>query len=126
MAKKAAPKKKATPKKKAPAQKVNKSQAIRDYCEANPDAGPTETAAALKKQGIKVSTAMVSTVKTQAKKKTKTQKRRGRPRKNATSSAKPASDKIALSSLIQAKKMAESLGGIEKAQTALAALAKLQ
>ena len=112
--------KKATPKKRVPKQKVNKSQAIRDYCEANPDAGPTETAAALKKQGIKVSTAMVSTVKTQAKKK------KGRGRKKAAGGAKPASDKIALSSLIQAKKMAESLGGVEKAQTALAALAKLQ
>ena len=100
--------------------KVNKSRAIRDYCKANPEAGPTETAAALKKQGIQVSTAMVSTVKTQAKKK------KGRGRKKAARGAKPASDKIALSSLIQAKKMAESLGGIEKAQTALAALAKLQ
>jgi hypothetical protein len=127
MAKKATTKKKAAPKKKAPAQKVNKSQAIRDYCEANPTVGPKETAAALTKQGIKVSTAFVSTIKTKAKKnKTQTPKRRGRPRKNAASSAKPASDKIALSSLLAAKKMAEQLGGVEKAQAALAALAKLQ
>jgi hypothetical protein len=99
--------------------KVNKSQAIRDYIEANPDAGPTEVAAALKKERIIVSPAMVSTVKLASKKK-------GRGRKKAAGGAKPASDKIALSSLIQAKKMAESLGGVEKAQTALAALAKLQ
>ena len=124
--KKTATKKKAAPKKKAPAEKVNKSQAIRDYCEANPTVGPKETAAALTKQGIKVSPAMVSTVKTQAKKKTQTPKRRGRPRKNAASSAKPASDKIALSSLLAAKKMSEQLGGVEKARAALAALAKLQ
>jgi hypothetical protein len=125
--KKAAPKKKATRKKKAPAKSVNKSQAIRDYCEANPTIGPKETAAALTEQGIQVSPAMVSTVKTQAKKKkTQTPKRRGRPRKNAASSAKPASDKIALSSLLAAKKMSEQLGGVEKAQAALAALAKLQ
>jgi hypothetical protein len=100
--------------------KVNKSQAIRDYAEAHPDAGPTEIAAALKKEKIQVTSALVSTVKTVAKKK------KGRGRKKAASGAKPASDKIALSSLIQAKKMAESLGGVEKAQTALAALAKLQ
>ncbi len=123
MAKKAATKKKAAPKKKTPAGKVNKSQAIRDYCEANPTVGPKETAAALTKQGIKVSPAMVSTVKTQAKKK---KGKRGRPRKKAAAAAKPTSDKIALSSLLAAKKMAEQLGGIEKAQTALAALAKLQ
>ena len=121
MAKKPALKKKAAPKKRVPKQKVNKSQAIRDYCEANPDAGPTETAAALKKQGIQVSTAMVSTVKTQAKKK------RGRGRKKAARGAKKATgDKIALSSLIQAKKMVEQMGGLDKAQSALAALAKLQ
>ncbi len=112
--------KKAAPKKKAPAKKVNKSRAIRDYCRANPGAGPTETAAALNKQGIQVSTAMVSTVKSTAKKK------KGRGRKKAAPGAKPASDKIALSSLLAAKKMAEDLGGVEKAQAALAALAKLQ
>jgi adenylate kinase len=120
MAKKAATKKKAAPKKRATKKKVNKSQVIRDYCDANPDAGPTEVAAALKKQRINVSPAMVSTVKTMAKKK------KGRGRKKAARGAGPASDKIALSSLITAKKMAESLGGIEKAQAALAALAKLQ
>ncbi len=119
MAKKATPKKKAAPKKRVPKQKVNKSQAIRNCCEANPDAGPTEVAAALKKQGINVSTAFVSTIKS-------TSKKKGRGRKKAARGAKPASDKIALSSLLAAKKMAEQLGGVEKAQTALAALAKLQ
>ena len=119
--KKAAPKKKATRKKKAPAESVNKRQAIRDYAEANPTVGPTETAAALTEQGIPVSPAMVSTVKTQAKK-----KRKGKRRKKAAASAQPAGDKFALSSLIQAKKLAEQLGGVEKAQAALAALAKLQ
>ena len=63
--------------------------------------------------------AFVSTVKTLAKK-----KRRGK--RKAAQGAKPVSDKIALSSLIQAKKMAAEMGGIEKAKEALAALAKLQ
>ena len=47
-------------------------------------------------------------------------------RRAAVQGAQPASDKIALSSLIQAKKLVEQLGGIEKAKEALAALAKLQ
>ena len=100
--------------------KVNKSQAIRDCCAANPDAGPTEVAAALKKQKIIVTPAMVSTVKTASKK-----KRRGR-KKAARGAKKATGDAIALSSLLAAKKMAEQLGGVEKAQAALAALAKLQ
>ena len=108
-------------KKKTPAAEVNKSQAIRDYVAANPTATPTETAAAMTEQGVDVSAAYVSTVKTQAKK-----KRKGRRGKKAVVSAQPASDKIALSSLIQAKKLAEQLGGVEKAQAVLAALAKLQ
>ena len=109
-------------KKKAAEPEVNKSQAIRDYAEANPTVGPTETAAALTEQGIPVSPAMVSTVKTQAKKKKGVKRRK----KKAAASAQPAGDKIALSSLIQAKKLAEQLGGVEKAQAVLAALAKLQ
>jgi len=113
--------KKKTARKKAPAKKVNKSQAIRDFMQANPTTGPTETAAALTKQGVKVSPAMVSQVKTSAKKK---KKPRGRPK--ATRAAKSAPAKFELSALVAAKKMADQMGGLEKAQAALAALEKLQ
>ena len=41
--------------------------------------------------------------------------------------AKPAvSDKVSISTLVQAKKLADQMGGIEKAKDALAALTKLQ
>ncbi len=43
---------------------VNKSQAVRDYLSAQPDAVPKDVMAALAKQGITVSRVLVSTVKT--------------------------------------------------------------
>ena len=42
---------------------VNKSQAVRDYLSAQPDAMPKDVMAALAKEGIKVSRVLVSTVK---------------------------------------------------------------
>ena len=120
MAKKAVAKKKPATKKAEPQPKVNKSQAVRDALKANPEVGPKETAETLTKQGIEVSAGFVSTIKTQAKNKRQTKKK-------AAPAAKPAvSDKVSISTLVQAKKMAEQLGGVEKAKAALEALAKLQ
>ena len=42
---------------------VNKSQAVRDYLSAQPDAMPKDVMAALAQKGIKVSRVLVSTVK---------------------------------------------------------------
>ena len=48
-------------------------------------------------------------------------------RRPAGDAKRPAAgDKVSLSMLVQAKKMAEQLGGVEKARDALAALSKLQ
>ena len=52
----------------APAKGVSKSKAIREYMAANRNAGPKAVAEALGEQGIKVSAAFVSTVKSMAKK----------------------------------------------------------
>jgi hypothetical protein len=49
-------------------QKVNKSQAVRDYLKAHPKAMSGEIAAALNKQGIKITPAHVATVKSQSNK----------------------------------------------------------
>ena len=104
---------------------VNKSQAIRDYLAANPQAGPTAIVAALATKKIKVTTALVSGVKTRAGSKTRG-RGRGRPRKTATKRRRSMSkDTVVISDLLQAKKLAERMGGIERARTALAALARL-
>jgi hypothetical protein len=46
-------------------QKVNKSQAVRDYLKTHPQAMSGEIAAALTKQGIKITPAHVANIKTQ-------------------------------------------------------------
>ena len=101
--------------------KVNKSKAIRDFKAANSKAGPTEIATALAKQNVKVSPAFVSTVLSTSKKKKKKARRVGRPR--ATKSPQAAS--FTVSELMQAKKLAEEVGSLEKAKAALDALSKL-
>ena len=116
--KKATPKEK-SPKKPAPKKKVNLSQLVRDHLAANPNDGPKTIVAALAKKGTKVSEALVSNVKYSAKKKSASKKKAGVKRTVVN-------DKVSLATLVQAKKMAEQLGGVEKAKDALAALAKLQ
>jgi len=102
---------------------VNKSALIRDYLAANPDAGPKAVVAAIRKKGVNISEALVSFVKY----KSSGKKKRRRRKKKAVAAAKPAvSDRVSISTLVQAKKLAEQMGGIEKAKAALAALAKLQ
>ncbi len=102
---------------------VSKTQAIKDYMKQNREAGPKEVAEGLKAQGIKITPAYVSTVKTGLKSKTKTSKATRAKKKSAN---KPAvSDKVSISSLVQAKKFSEQFGGVEKARELLNALSKL-
>jgi hypothetical protein len=98
-----------------------KSQAIREYLTANSAAKGNDVVAALKANGIKVSSQMVSTIKARM---GAGPKKRGRRKKSA--SAKRNGAMISLGVLVQAKKLAESLGGVEKAKEAMDALAKLQ
>jgi len=100
---------------------VNKSQAIRDHLAKQPDDGPKAIVVALGKKKIKVTEALVSNVKY-----VKSGKKKRRGKKKAATTQSKVSDKISISTLVQAKKMADQLGGIEKAKTALVALAKLQ
>jgi|SRR5687768_13747453 hypothetical protein len=98
----------------------NKSVAIRDYKASHGDAGPKAIAEALAKEGIKVTPAFVSTVLSNDKRKAgKTRRRRRGGRRGAPRANKQ------LASLIQAKKLADEMGGIEPARKALNALAKL-
>jgi hypothetical protein len=59
--------------------KVNKTQAVRDYLKANPQATPKETAAALTKKGIKITASHVSNIKSQAKAKRRAKKVLAKP-----------------------------------------------
>lgn len=111
---------------------VNKSAAIRDYAAANPSAKPREIAEALATEGISVTPHIVSQVLYNAKKKGDV----ARPRKKAVRRAasittaggrrgKSASaDEFEL--LFEAKRLAELVGGIDRAKKLLDQLAKLR
>lgn len=116
----------------------NKSAAIREYLDSNPDAKPREIVDALKAQGVDVTPAFVSTIKSKSGAASAPKKRRGRPARAAAAprtqrrTAKPAAtraprsnDSVSVDSLIRAKKLAEELGGVEKARAALSALEKI-
>jgi len=97
----------------------SKSKAIRDYKAAHDDAGPKAIAEALSKDGIKVSAAFVSTVLSNARKKS------GKGKRGRRGGRKAAGAGSALKQLVLAKKLAARMGGIEVARQALDTLAKL-
>lgn len=110
---------------------VNRSQEIRDYLAEHPNAPVKEIIEALGKRGIQVSQGLVSNVKY-----TSGPKRRGRrkkkravarrsPRKRTTATRRGTSG-ISASDLIEAKKLADQLGGIREARQALDALEELR
>ena len=102
---------------------VNKSQAIRDYSAANPEAKPRAIAAALKKQGVNVTPEFVSTVRSNDK---RNHGNTGRGRKlGMVNAGGKGAISQAVPLLIQAKKMADLLGGTRKAREALDALDEL-
>ena len=108
---------------------ASKSEAIRHYKNSHQDAGPTAIAAALTKEGTKVTPAFVSTVLSNAKRKSNKRGRKMGRRKMVRRGRRPAviarSSSDPVGRLIQAKKLAEQMGGVEQARAALDALAKI-
>ncbi|MFM9118557.1 MAG: hypothetical protein ACKOU6_20595 [Planctomycetota bacterium] len=131
----ARPKKEATTKSAAKATREsvesgpNKSQAIRDYLAQHPRAKPRVIVAALKEQGVEVQSSLVSMVKFYQKKASR--KKKAAAVKNSAASAPvaraPRSDapSLSLETLVLAKKLVASLGGVAEAQKALRALSQL-
>jgi hypothetical protein len=107
----------------AKAKKQTKSGAIRAYMTAHPAAGPTDVSKALKAKGIAVSPAHVSNVR-QADKKGKGRRKRGRAwRRTATNAA--GREMVNLVQLVEARRFAESVGGVDQAVTLLKAIGRL-
>jgi hypothetical protein len=118
---------------------VNKSQAIRDYIARNPDAGPKQIKMDLAKSGIDVTATLISSVKYgKAAKERKLEasngaaparrgrKRRGRRMKRAVVARAAAARNVSFDALMEARKLAKSLGSLENAKAALAMLEQLQ
>lgn len=95
--------------------KVNKSAAIREYLSSNPDAKPKEIVAALKKDRIRVSPQMVSTIKGKV----------GSPKKRGRKPTVAANGHVNMDQLLAAKVFVQRCGSIEEARNAVQALAKL-
>ncbi|TWT33966.1 hypothetical protein KOR34_38020 [Posidoniimonas corsicana] len=105
--------------------KVNKSESVRSYMAKNPKAGPSAVSEALGKQGVKVTPQQVSTIKANAKKKTSAKRKPAGGRKRAASKSS-ANGSFRVQDLLSAKDFAESVGGVEKAKSLLAALEELR
>ena len=99
-----------------PRTKINKAAKIRETFEKlGPGARPKDVIADLASAKIEVSSAQVSNIKA-----TLPGHSKNGHGKNAKNGA------ISLSDLLEAKKLIESLGSVDRAQSALVALAKLQ
>jgi hypothetical protein len=92
----------------------NRSAAIRAYKEKNPDARPKAISEGLAKEGVKVSAGYVSTVLSN-------ERRKGGKRRKKRVGGRSSG----YADLVQAKRLADAMGGIEKARSALSALAKI-
>jgi hypothetical protein len=122
----------ATKKKRGGKRANSKSAAARAYMATHPDAGPTAVSNALKTKGIQISAAHVSNIKAaDARKGRKTAGgaasngvSRGRPGRRGRKPA--AGDAVSLSQLLEARKFAAQVGGVERAVGLLHSLAKLQ
>lgn len=95
---------------------VNKSQSIRDYVTANPDAGPTAVANALNEaHGWEISPAYVSTIKN---------KMKGPVVAGGGRSSSKSGSGLE-ETLLQAKQLAKQAGSFENAKAMLDLVAKL-
>ncbi len=94
----------------------SKAQAIRDQFEAlGVNARPKDVIAALAAKGIKVSSAQVSNLKA----------RHGKGKKRGAKVGAGTNGSFTLEALVDAKKLADRLGGVESARKLLDALSKL-
>lgn len=103
---------------------VNKSELIREILNGGADVRNKDVIATLKDRKIVVSPAQVSNVRTaMGKNGARKLRRRGRIARGRP--AMSTHDSVSLTSLIAAKKLAEAMGGVDRARIALDALAKL-
>jgi len=100
---------------------MTKSQSIRDYAAAHPGEGPTAITAGLKGQGVGVTPQFVSTILSNAKR--RSGGRRGRRRRGRPPGA--VSNGVSLQSLKAAKKFVRQLGDVKSARAAVDMFAQL-
>ncbi len=102
--------------------KINKTAAVKEYLDANPNAGPKEVVAALKQKKISVTPNYVSNIKSKGK---SGGKRVGKRRHKAVAAQVSGSGPLS-SKLAEAIALVEKVGGIEKAKETLDAVRALE
>lgn len=103
----------------------SKSQHIRDYLQEKPDATPNQIVDALKAKGITASVGLASNVKYTSGYRSKGGRKRKRVLRRKPG-RRAAGTQLTVQQLVEVKKLAGQLGGIEQARNALDALATLQ
>lgn len=98
---------------------VNKTQLIKEALAKNPDGSPIDIANRLKAMGVTAQ--YVSTVKFNMKKNSG----QAAVKKTAKKSGNKVEAAFTLSELVKARKLAEEVGGVDKAQELLNAISKL-
>lgn len=97
-------------KKKSGGPPVNKSQAIREYLEENPDSRSVDVIDALAARGIHVSAQLVSSIRTTSTK----------------YAVRPLVEDDELSQILHTKRYVDSVGGIDRAKRLIGALEQLR
>jgi hypothetical protein len=99
--------------------KGNQSEVIRDYFTDHPEAKPKQVQTALAKRGLKVSTGLISNVKHTFLKRQAAPKVRVAARMTTSSG-------LTFEQLVEVKRFADSVGGIDMLRSALDSLQQLQ
>jgi hypothetical protein len=108
--------------------KVNKSQVVRDYLAAHPDAMPKDVRAALAKEGIEVSRVLVSTIKSKLNKGGTGKKAAKKPATDLVAPPaveKPTNGGITLEQVKKVAHMLSRLGGIQRVTEMLEVIKEL-
>lgn len=100
---------------------VNKTLEIKTMLNAGDSASPKAISAALAEKGIDASPAYVSTIKSKLK---KSGGAKGRGRRGGRR-AKKTGDEVSISKLVETKRFADKMGGVENLKKVIDALVKL-
>ena len=99
-----------------------KTQAVRDYISANPDANPKAIVAGLKQKGITVKLGLANSVKYSK----RSRVRKGRAPAPHAAARRSSSAVVTVDQLIEVKRLADSLGGIGAVRQAIDMLEQLR
>lgn len=106
---------------------VSKTQMIKDAMAKHPDLGPKELAERLSAEGMEISPAYVSTIKSSLKRKSK--KRSGSKTNGSNNGSRPqqggSGDLISVPALVKAQELVKQAGDVAKARKALDVIATL-